>query len=102
MKITLSTEQAVQMLINDENASWSLQGAIALVEHLEHIDQDMDTESEFDPIAIRCDYSEYQSAIEALSDYTSETVEDEDEAMEHLLNETGVIPFMSGIIIQDF
>ena len=102
MKITLSTDRAVQLLLEDKNASWSLQGAIALVEYLEDLDMQLDTESEFDPIAYRCDYTEYSSAVEALSDYTSEKVEDEDEAMEHLMNETTVIQFHSGIIIVNF
>mgnify|MGYP003136417739 CR=1 FL=1 len=102
MKQTLSTERAVQLLLDDKNANWSLQGAIALVEHLEQLDEDMNTESEFDLIAIRCDYSEYESATEALSDYTSETVKDDDSAIELLQNETVVIQFKGGIIIQNF
>lgn len=102
MKQTLSTERAVQLLLNDENANWTIQGAIALIEYLESIEDDIGETIEFDPIAIRCDYSEYQSAIEALSDYTSETVEDDDAALEHLQNETAVIQFNSGIIIQNF
>ena len=102
MKKTLSTERAVQILLNDENANWTIQGAIALIEYLESIEDDIGETIEFDPIAIRCDYSEYQSAIEALSDYTSETVEDDDSAIELLQNETVVIQFKGGIIIQNF
>ena len=102
MKKTLSTERAVQILLNDENANWTIQGAIALVEYLESIEDEIGEPIEFDPIAIRCDYSEYESATEALSDYTSEAVKDDDSAIELLQNETVVIQFKGGIIIQNF
>jgi len=102
MKTTLPTYRAIQLLLDDEYASWSLQGARSLVEHLEQLDEDMDTESEFDPIAYRCNYTEYGSAVEALADYTSDKVEDEDEAMEHLMQETIVISFKGGVIILNY
>jgi len=102
MKKTLSTNEAAHLLTQDQFARWSYEGAYALVEHLEQLDEDMDTESEFDPIAIRCDYSEYESPAQFISDYTSKTVEDDDEALELLENETVVIQFKGGIIIQNF
>ena len=102
MKKTLSTNEAAHLLTQDQFARWSYEGAHALIEYLEQMEDDIGQTIEFDPIAIRCDYSEYESATEALSDYTSETVEDKDEAMEHLLNETVVIQFKGGIIIQNF
>jgi len=68
MKTTLSASQAVDLLKADSNARWSRAGAYALVEHLEQLESDCGTEIEFDVVAIRCDYSEYDSALQAALD----------------------------------
>ena len=102
MKKTLSTNEAAHLLTQDQFARWSYEGAYALVEYLEQMEDDIGQTIEFDPIAIRCDYSEYESPAQFISDYTSKTVEDDDEALEMLQNETVVIQFKGGIIIQNF
>ena len=63
---------------------------------------------ELDTIALCCEYSQYKNAIEA-SDvygryYDIEATEDEKtkSALEYLQNNTQVITFDGGIIIQDF
>ena len=48
----------------DDNAAWSMAGAFALVEHLEEYEEDCGTEIEFDRVALRCEYSEYESLRE--------------------------------------
>lgn len=103
MKITLTTEQAADILLKDNYQPWTTEGAYALLEYIEQLDEDTGTESELDPIALRCEFTEYRSAVEALAEYTSEKVEDEDEAMEQLMNETTVIDVPEGgVIIQNF
>ena len=102
MKKTLSTNEAAHLLTQDQFARWSYEGAHALIEYLEQMEDDIGQTIEFDPIAIRCDYSEYESTAQFISDYTSKTVEDDDEALEMLQNETVVIQFKGGIIIQNF
>ncbi len=69
MKKTLSTDQIVQNLLEDNNANWSRAGAHALAEHLEEIEQELGEEIEFDAVAIRCDFAEYCSLSEWASDY---------------------------------
>ena len=101
MKQTLSTLEAADILFRDENAAWSYAGAYALVEYLEQYEQDTGEELEFDPIAIRCDFSEYESAIEAVRSYT-DSIKTEKEALEYLEDRTSVISFEGGIIIIDF
>jgi hypothetical protein len=64
MKNTLSTSEAASLLMADENAAWSMAGAFALVEYLEQIEDECDTEIEFDRVAIRCEYSEHESLQE--------------------------------------
>ena len=68
MKITINKQQAIEKLLEDENAGWSIEGAKALVEYLEELEEDIGEEIEFDPIAIRCDYSE-MTLEEVLDNY---------------------------------
>lgn len=108
MKATLSTSQAAALLKADSNANWSRSGARALVEHLEQLEEDCETEIEFDAVAIRCDYSEYDNALEAAKEQGFEPDEDEDEdtmeasALDWLCDRTEVITFPEGIIIRSF
>jgi hypothetical protein len=109
MKATLSTSQAVDLLKADSNARWSRSGAYALVEYLEELESDTGTEIEFDVVAIRCDFSEYSSALEAAQEYGFVTEENnteeealESEALEWLIDRTQVIEFEGGVIIQNF
>ena len=64
MKTTLSTIEAATILAEDEYSSFTLHGAVALVDHLEQIEEDTGVEIEMDPIAIRSDYTEYQDLTE--------------------------------------
>lgn len=109
MKTTLSTSQAADLLKSDSNANWSRAGAYALVEHLEQLEEDTGTEIEFDAVAIRCDFSEYSSALEAAQEYGFVTEENnteeealESEALEWLIDRTQVIEFQGGVIIASF
>jgi hypothetical protein len=113
MKATLTTSQAAAMLKADTNANWSQSGAYALIEHLEQMEEDTGTEIEFDAVAIRCDYSEYESALQAADDQGYEPnpnlgddeQSDEDkeaDALAWLQDQTQVIEFDGGVIIQSF
>lgn len=105
MKQTLTTSEAAHLLLNDESAAWSYAGAYALAEYLE---QDSETETEFDRVAIRCEFSEYETALDAASEYDFEPSDPDDrgateaEALQYLRDETQVIEFDGGIIIQQF
>jgi hypothetical protein len=108
MKLTLTTSAAVELLKVDQYARWSRSGARALVEHLEQLEEDCGTETEFDAVAIRCDYSEHESALEAAKEQGFKPEEDEDEdtkeasALDWLCDRTEVITFPEGIIIRNF
>lgn len=113
MKATLSTSQAADLLKADSNARWSRSGARALVEHLEQLEEDTGSEIEFCPVAIRCDYSEYASALEAADENgyepnpnlgEEEQSEDDKEAdaLSWFCDRTEVITFPEGIIIRSF
>jgi hypothetical protein len=113
MKATLSTSQATDLLKADTNAGWSYSGARALVEYLEELESDTGTEIEFDAVAIRCDYSEYASALEAakeqgfepnpnLGEEEQSEEDKEADALSWLQGETEVIEFEGGVIIRSF
>ena len=101
------------MLKADTNANWSYNGAHALIEHLEQLEEDTGAEIEFDAVAIRCDYSEYESALQAANEYAYEPnpnlgggEQDDDDreadALAWLQDQTQVIEFDGGVIIHNF
>lgn len=113
MKTTLSTSQAVRLLLSDTNANWSPAGARALVEYLEDIESSEGVELELDVVAIRCDYSEFESALEAATEYgyepnptLGEEAQDDDDreldALDWLTDHTAVIKFPCGVIVATF
>jgi hypothetical protein len=116
MKTTLSTSAAAEILANDENSSFSRLGAYALVQYLEQIEEDCGEEIEFDHVAIRCDYSEYDSLQEWAHEHFSnalqelgfdETEENDDDKVdekirEYIQDRGQLIEFSGGIIVSSF
>ena len=117
MKTTLSTTQAANILIKDDNANWSYRGAIALIEYLEELEEDMGEEIGMDFVALRCDYSEYKSLEDWAEGYWGATtnwmheikIDDDadadeiDEAIrEHIQDNGQLIEFTGGVIVSSF
>jgi hypothetical protein len=108
MKQTLTTEQAADLLVADKDGGWSYAGARALVEYLENLEDDTGEEIEFDRVALRCDFSEYESALEAAKecgwkpDEDADSEDTEKAALEWLNDRTTVISFNGGVIVQQF
>tara|TARA_R110002012_G_scaffold272995_1_gene458805 strand:- start:47 stop:334 length:288 start_codon:yes stop_codon:yes gene_type:complete len=77
---------------------FSYEGTKALFEHLEQYEEDTDHELEFDPIAFRCDFDEYENLKEVQENYTD--IKD----LEDLKNHTTVIeiPNTERLIIQAY
>ena len=117
MKETLNTSEIADRLFRDENAGFTYAGARALAEYL---DTDENADAEFDRVAIRCDFSEYESALECAVDHgwsheadildaddnlrpDDEVLEENEErALQWLQDRTSVIEFKGGIIIAQF
>ena len=88
----------------------------ALFEYIENYEEDTGIRVELDVVGLCCDFTEYETAVEAASDsgFTSEleaedyedaeSYEDakEEEALEWLQDRTEVVIFDSGLIIQNF
>lgn len=95
---------------------FSLPALYALFNYLEDLEQDSGEEMELDVIAICCDYTEYKTALEAAREYgyeselNAEDFEDreeyecelENDACDFLKENTTVIRFDGGFIIEDF
>lgn len=59
---TLTTNQAVNELLKDEYANWSFEGATALVEWVEALEDSTGEPIELDVVALRCEWTEATSA----------------------------------------
>jgi hypothetical protein len=103
MIITLSTYDIADRLLKYSNA-WSRSGAFALAEHLQELEDSTGEQIEFDAVAIRCDFAEYPSAVEAHNDITSghDLTEDEEQTALERMREIGeVIEFNGGVIVSN-
>jgi hypothetical protein len=114
MKQTLNTYQIVDALYRDGENSFSYEGARALAEYLEQLEEDIGEEMELDVIAIRCEYTEYRnyqelnkeySIIDFDNEYQDDDLDDDDKddlIKSEVENNTSVIEFDGGIIIQNY
>lgn len=102
MKIELSTYQAADLLRADTNANWSYNGALALVEYLEDVAQDTETDINFNVVDIRCNYTEYKSLQDWNQEYFGfglSELKEEDEIREFIEDHGELIEFDGGIIV---
>ena len=97
---TLTTYEVAELLLADSNANWSRSGALALAEYLEGVEIDSGP-MEFDRVAIRCEWTEYRSEIEAVAEIAG-FVAIKEAALEYLQEKTDVIEFDGGIIVRIF
>lgn len=91
----LTVNQAGHMLLSDDYANWSYEGAMALAEYIDDLYDDCGApEFGFDVVAIRCDYSEmkpydmvasYGYMLDRNLPSDPEWAENCDEVMEELL-----------------
>jgi hypothetical protein len=120
MKETLTPHEIAERLFRDDNANWTFPGALALAEALVEYEEGSGEESEFDAVAIRCDFSEYKSLQAWAEDYfgtdraghgwrqrlsiSDDADEDEiDDAIRGYITDRGqLIEFDGGIIVSSF
>ena len=110
MKITLTESEFVNRFLAIRPENFSREALQALFAHYEEIEQGSGEEMEFDPIAICCDWTEYDTALEAAEAYGFEAEESDDEkadtserqALEFLSDETTCIELSSGCLVLNF
>lgn len=74
-----------------------------MFEYLEQYEEDCGTEIDFDPVAIRCDFTEYTDIKNAYENYQSDDEDlTDDDMLEYLQDNTQIIEFKTGIILLDF
>jgi hypothetical protein len=78
MKQTITASQFIDAIVGDEYNSMSREGAEALFEYLEELEDSCGEELEFDKVAIRCDFTEYENLDAVLHDYDCTLSELED------------------------
>jgi hypothetical protein len=106
MKLFVTPYEAAEIMLRACN-NFSKNGALILMEWIEEMEEDTGP-YDLDIISLRCDYSEYQNAMEAASMYGWCPAPDEfDTANEAaaafwLSERTQIRPFLGGIIIADF
>ncbi len=107
-------------IASGQRANWSRAGAFALAEYLEALEDGTGEEMDFDAVALRCDFSEYESLQDWANDYydtdskengwrwvldiTEDMDDDEidDEIRAHIQNDGQLIEFDGGIIVSSF
>jgi hypothetical protein len=126
MKQTINRSQFIDAFKSWETYAnnFSYEGLVALYEYLTDLEDNIDDEIELDVVALCCDYTEYDSAWEAMREYQPDdmpTIEDEPDeygrgmdllelgeaqekaALEWLEYRTSVIKVEGkGVIIQQF
>lgn len=67
-----------------ERTNFSFEGLEILFDHIESLEDDLGCNSELDPIALCCDYTEYKDEAELLNDYSLKSIEAVEEKTEVL------------------
>lgn len=92
-----TTVNAYEFTNEMTNHGFSRSGALALFNWLEELEEDTQEQIEFDPIALRCDFTEYKDLEEIANDYG-----DNYNDLDYLEQTTTVIEFEGGLIIANF
>lgn len=95
---------------HDRGNSFSYEALGALFDFFEEMDDSCGTETELDVVAIDCEFAEYDTALECITtcgygfepDPDDDEDDQEEEALKYLRNNTTVLEFRGGIVIQNF
>lgn len=98
------------LLVRDDNANWTYNGAEALVEFIEEVEGE---DAELDVVALRCEFSQYDSLLDFANEYGMDGIEDYneddhggidlDEYINNFITDQGIlIEFDGGIIVSSF
>jgi hypothetical protein len=106
MKQTVNENMFIEEFQTIRPNQFSYAGLRALFAHLDELEEEIGEEMELDVIALCCEFSEYQSAADALSNYDwggpNDPETEEEESLAFLRDNTTVICFDGGIIIENF
>ena len=112
MKETVTQSRFLDVFRQVRPNQFSRNALVALFDYLDQLEQDLGEETEFDPIGLCCEWTEYGDAIEAAEAYGWEAPEipegeerddtSERKALEYLQDNTHVIDFDGGVLVLNF
>ena len=108
MKLTIGIYDLADMLVNEAPKAWTRTGAFELAKWFEEIENDTGDQIEIDLIGIRVSYSEYDSVLEAASEYgwepdpTEFADQQEAAARQYLEERTEIRLFSGGVLVLNF
>ena len=99
----LNASDFADALLDDEHAGWTHEQAWALADYYEELADDLGEPIALDVVAVRCDWSAYPSAKEALQDHGQDAPEDEEEALDLLAEYTLSLKCNGGgVVVLDY
>ena len=102
MKRTINEHDFIDAFQGTYKNQFSYEGKIALYEYLTQLEEDTGFDMEFDPIAIHCEYTEYEDFTEFRDEYEDYVKEHDIQDVETLQEHTQVVEYKGGFIIQQF
>lgn len=87
-----------------QGGNFTYEALLALFDYLEEIEAGTGEEMHLDPIALCCDFAEYENLAELAGEYDDINAADDERALDYLRDQTTVIeiPGTDRIVIQSF
>lgn len=95
IKDTLTESEYINRFLEVRSDNFSREGLSQLFHYFEDLSEGIGEDIEFDPVAVCCDWTEYETEAEALKAYDLGS-------MEELQNETVTIPCANGVLVQNY
>ena len=112
MKETVTESRFIEAFRQTRPNQFSRPALVALFDYLGELERELGDETEFDPIGLCCDWTEYKNPIEAAEAYGWEAPEipegeERDDtsyrkALEFLADQTHVVEFDGGVLVLNF
>lgn len=110
MKETVTESRFLDVFRQVRPNQFSRSALVALFDYLGELERELGEETEFDPIALCCEWTEYANPIEAAEAYGWETPEYPEgrrdsvnrKALEFLQDQTHVVEFDGGVLVLNF
>ena len=112
MKETVTESRFLEVFRQVRPNQFSRPALVALFDYLDQLEQDLGEETEFDVIALCCEWTEYKDPIEAAEACGWEAPEipegeerddtSDRKALEFLADQTHVVEFEGGVLVLNF
>lgn len=100
--MTITESYFIDRFMAIRREQFSREALRELFAYYEQLEQDCGEDIEFDPIAICCDWTEYDTALEAAKAYSYNGEDDEQKALDWLFDQTSVLQLSEGCVVLNF